>query len=262
VISPAYLETMRIPLKHGRGFNDSDTTASPIVVLVNNAFARQFFPGKVPLGERLKINAVSSSFAEIVGVVADVRHKGFDAEPRPEMYVSYLQNNVWPVTIAAPIRTQIEAIDPSQAIFNVRPLDSFLSDSIAERRFSAAMLLAFAFLALVTASAGIYGLIEFTVTQRTHEIGIRIALGANGRNILKLIMGQGMTLVALGLAAGLTAAMVITRLISSLLFGVTALDPLTFISVALLVSGVALLACFIPASRALKVDPIFSLRAE
>jgi putative ABC transport system permease protein len=274
VISPGYFETLQIPLKNGRSLTDRDTTASPIVVLVNNAFARQFFPGRVPVGERLKISAVSSSFAEIVGVVADVRHKGYDADPRPEMYVSYLQNTVWPVmnvvvrssiepeTIAAPIRAEIEAIDPSQAIFNVRPLDSFLSDSIAERRFSVALLLTFAILALVTASAGIYGLVAFTVTQRTHEIGIRMALGANSRDVLQLIMGQGMRLVALGLAAGLIAAVMTTRLISSLFFGVTALDPLTFVSVALLVAGVALLACFIPASRALKVDPMFSLRAE
>lgn len=274
VISPDYFETMGIPLKQGRAFTEQDTSSSPHVIIVNEAFVRQFLRDTPPLGKRMKINPNEGFEGEIVAVAGDVRHRGYDADPRPEMYISYLQNTVWPVMnlvvrtknepveIAAAVRREIEAVDSTQAIFNVRPLSGFLSDSIAERRFNLLLLIAFAAVALVTAAAGIYGVMAYAVAQRTHEIGIRMALGASRFDVLKLILGQGARLVMWGVACGLIAAFIMTRLMTGLFYGVSASDPATFIAVVLFLSIIALLACYIPASRATKVDPLIALRYE
>jgi putative ABC transport system permease protein len=274
VASPRYFDAMSIPLIAGRVFSEQDSSSSPPVILVNQTFVRQFFPEAVPLGRHLRIKLGKGFEGEIVGVIGDVRHRGYEADPRPEVYISYLQNTVWPVMnllvrtksqpgeMALAVRREIEAVDSTQAIFNVRPLTDFLSDSIAERRFNLLLLIAFAAVALVTAAAGVYGVMAYMVTQRTHEIGIRMALGARRFDVLKLIIGQGTRLVMCGLVAGLVAAFIVTRLMTSLFYGVSASDPATYIVAVLFLSAVALLACYIPASRATKVDPLTALRCE
>ena len=274
VISPDYFRTMTIPVRAGRAFSEHDTESTARVAIVNDAFVRQFFPDSEPMGQRLQIGFASPLDVEVVGVVGDVRHRGYDAEARPEMYVSYLQDTIWPVmnlvirtqgepvTVASAIRREIETVDPSQAIFNVRPLEGMMFDSIAERRFNLILLLGFALLAVFTAAAGIYGMMTYFVSQRTSEIGIRMALGASSRDVLKLILGHGMTLTVCGVGIGLLAALILTRMMVSLLFGVSALDPVTFAGVGFFLTFVAVLACYIPTLRAIKVDPLVAIREQ
>lgn len=274
VISPDYFRTMSIPVRSGRVFTDQDRTSAETVAIVNEAFARQFFPDGKLLGQRLQIAFSDPLNVEVVGVVGDVRHRGYDADARPEMYVSYLQDTIWPVmnlvirtqgepmTLAANVRHEIETVDPAQAIFNVRPLAEMMSDSIAERRFNLILLLAFAIVAVLTAAAGIYGMMTYFVSQRTSEIGIRMALGARRRDVLRLILGHGMTLTMCGVGVGLLASLVLTRLLVSLLFGVSAIDPFTLGGVAVFLTLVALLACYVPTQRAIKIDPLIAIRDE
>jgi putative ABC transport system permease protein len=273
VVSPDYFRTIKIPLRAGRTFSQQDTEASPRVAMVNDAFVRQFFSDRSALGQRLQIS-VGSMDVEVVGVVGDVKHRGYDAEARPEMYVSYLQQTVWPVmnlvirtqgdplTLAQAIRSEIATVDPTQAVFNVRPLEELMSDSIAERRFNLILLLAFALLAVLTAAAGIYSVMTYFVSQRTSEIGIRMALGARTTDVLRLILGHGLTLAVCGVAIGLLAGLILTRLMVSLLFDVSAIDPLTFIGVAVFLTVVALLACYVPTRRAMDVDPLVAIREQ
>lgn len=274
VISPDYFRTMSIPVRNGRTFTEQDTKSASRVAIVNEAFVRQFFPDRTPIGQRLQIGFRSPLDVEVVGVVGDVRHRGYYADARPEMYVSYLQETIWPVmnlvirtqgeplTVAAPVRREIETVDPSQAIFNVRPLEGLLFDSIAERRFNLILLLAFALVAVLTAAAGIYGMMTYFVSQRTSEIGIRMALGARSLDVLKLILCHGMTLTIGGVGIGLLAALIVTRLMVSLLFGVSALDPITYAGVAIFLTFVALVACYVPTRRAIKVDPLIAIREQ
>lgn len=274
VISPDYFRTMNIPVRNGRVFTERDTNSAQTVAVVNEAFARQFFPDQTVVGQRLQIGFSNPLNVEVVGVAGDVRHRGYDADARPELYVSYLQDTIWPVmnlvirshgepmTLAANVRREIETVDPSQAIFNVRPLAEMMSDSIAERRFNLILLLVFAILAVLTAAAGIYGIMTYHVSRRTSEIGIRMALGARRRDVLKLVLGHGMRLTILGVGIGLIASLVLTRLMVSLLFGVSAIDPLTLASVAGFLVFVALLACYVPTQRAIKVDPLIAIREQ
>lgn len=272
VISPEYFRTMSIPVRNGRVFAEQDTKSGQTVAVVNDAFVRQFFPDRSPLGERVQIAYSDPLNVQVVGVVGDVRHRGYDADARPELYVSYQQDTIWPVmnlvirtqgeplTVAANVRHEIDAVDPSQAIFNVRPLEELMFDSIAERRFNLILLLAFAVVAVLTAAAGIYGIMTYFVSQRTSEIGIRMALGARRLDVLKLILGHGMRLTMWGVGIGLLASLIVTRLIVSLLFGVSAIDPLTLAGVAIFLTFVALLACYVPTQRAIKVDPLIAIR--
>jgi putative ABC transport system permease protein len=274
VVSPGYLEALRIPIKQGRAFTERDTPTSPAVIIVNEAFVSQFLRDGSPLGKRVQIKTLEGFDAEVIAVVGDVRHRGYEAEPRPEMYISYLQNTVWPVMnlvvrtkgepgeIGAAVQREIQKVDPTQAIFNVRPLDEFLSDSIAERRFNLMLLIAFAALALLTASSGIYGVIAYSVAERTQEIGIRMALGASRFDVLKLILGQGIKMVMCGVGVGLIAAFIVTRLMTSLFYGISPSDPSIFIVVPLVLGVIAMLACYIPALRAARVDPLVALRCE
>ena len=274
VISPDYFRTMSIPVRNGRAFSEQDNRSAVTAAIVNEAFVRQFFPGGTALGERLEIAFSDPLKVEVVGVVGDVRHRGYDADARPEMYVSYLQDTIWPVMnfvirthgqplgLAASVRHEIETVDPAQAIFNVRPLEEMMSDSIAERRFNLILLLAFAIVAVLTAAAGIYGIMSYFVSQRTSEIGIRMALGASRRDVLQLILGHSMRLTMLGVAAGIVASLALTRLMASLLFGVSAIDPLTLASVAGFLIFVALLACYVPTQRAINVDPLIAIREQ
>jgi putative ABC transport system permease protein len=274
VVSPEYFKAMSIPVRRGRAFNGQDTDSSPEVLVVNEAFARLFLRDSDPVGRRLRVSLGEGFEGEVVGVVGDVRHRGYDAEPRPEMYVSYLQNTIWPVMnlvirtgvepggLTPEVRRELERVAPTAAIFNVRPMNDFLSDSVAERRLNLLLLLVFASVSLATAAAGIFGVTAYTVTQRTHEIGIRMALGARPGDVLRLVVGQGSRLIMCGVSLGLAAAFVVTRLMAGLFYGVSASDPATFITVGLSLCAVAILACYVPAARAARVDPLIVLRGE
>jgi predicted permease len=247
-------------------------------MIINEALARRYFPDEDPVGKRLIGNRLQllggdEVTREIVGVVADVRHFGLDAEARPEMYFPYNQDP-WPGTyvavraasdpaaMAAAIRNQVWAVDKDQPIYNVKVMGRRVAESTMQRRFNMLLLAVFASVALALAAVGVYGVMSYSVTQRTHEIGIRMALGAQPADVLKLVVSQGMALALVGVAAGLGAALALTRLMSSLLYGVSATDPVTFAVISLILTGVALVACAVPARRATKVDPMVALRYE
>jgi putative ABC transport system permease protein len=271
IVSPSYFNVLRIPLRTGRAMTERDTESTPPVIVINETFARRYFPGRSPLGGRLKVGGFD---CEIVGVVGDVRHRGLEADPLPEIYASYLQKTQFPVmnfviratsdpaSIAASVRRELQAIDPRQPVYNVEPMERLFSASIAERRFNMSLLVVFAALAALLAASGIYGVISYSVVERTREIGIRLALGARTNDMLKLIAGQGMKLASIGMVIGLLASLALTRLMKSLLFGVGATDLPTFGIVAFMSAIVALLACYIPGRRATKIDPIVALRCE
>jgi putative ABC transport system permease protein len=214
-----------------------------------------------------------SPWVEVVGVVGDVRHRGLDVDTRPEMFFPHLQTPSRQMTLAVrtagdpealagPLRQRVQAIDRDQPVGNVRTMEAWLSESVASRRFSAAVLGIFAAVAAGLAALGLYGVVSYSVAQRTHEIGLRVALGARPRDVLRLVIGQGMLLTLVGTAVGVAAALALTRLMSSLLFGVAATDATVFVTVPLLLVAVALVACYIPARRATKVDPMVALRYE
>jgi putative ABC transport system permease protein len=278
VISPDYFSTMQIPLVNGRRLTDQDTTTTPPVIVINESFARIFFQGVDPVGRRLSINGLGPPIpvftGEIAGVVGDVKHRGLEEGAQPEMYISYLQDTVWPVMnlvirtnsdpagFVSPVRRELQSIDKGQPYFNVQTMDQLLSDSIAQRRFNMLLLACFAALALSLATVGIYGVMSYTGSQRAHEIGVRMALGAQPADVLKLVVKQGMILVLVGAAIGLAGALALTPVINSLLFGVSPTDPLTFAVVILVLVSTSLVSCYIPARRATKVDPLIALRHD
>jgi putative ABC transport system permease protein len=275
ITSADYFRAMSIPVQRGRAFSERDNASAPPVVIVNETFARHFFAGEDPLGRRMVVGTGAEDRPrEIVGVVGDVRHAGLDAETTPEMYVPYLQESAGRLTIvtraragdagaiAASVRQSVREVDKDQPVYNVRPMTQLLADSVARRRFNMLLLGLFAAVALLLAALGLYGVMAYSVTRRTHELGIRIALGAQTRDVLRLVVRQGMALVAVGLVIGVCAALVVTRLIRTLLFGVSNVDPLTYAGVALLLLVVTLVACLVPARRATKVDPMVALRYE
>jgi putative ABC transport system permease protein len=277
-VSADYLQTMNIPLRAGRYFDKRDNGTAMPVAIINETMARQYWPGENALGRRFNIGDPNDGeWMEIVGVVADVRQMGLDEPVKAEMYMPYQQVTDWsffvprdlairtsgdPMSIAGSVRQIVLEVDPDQPISNIATMSEVLGDEAAQRRMGMIMLAAFAGLALLLASLGIYGVLAYFVTQHTNEIGVRIALGASRRNILALVLKKGMGLTLLGVVIGLAASLALTRLMSSLLFGVKASDPLTFVVVPLLLGMVALLACWIPARRATKVDPMIALRYE
>ncbi len=279
-ISPDYFRAISIPVQKGRPFTERDADKSPPVIIINETFARRFFPDEDPIGKQVTIDNPDPKLQlarEIVGVVKDVRHLGLEAKVEPEFYVSYLQapdrrmtlvmraasvNPTSIANIAAATREGIKAVDKDQYVPNIRTMENVLSESIAPHRFSMMLLGMFAFVALLLSSVGIFGVMNYTVTQRTHELGLRMALGAQRRHVLKLVVGQGMMLAVGGVGVGLIGAFALTRVMSSLLYGVSATDPLIFAGVVALLAGVALLACYIPARRATRVDPMIALRYE
>jgi putative ABC transport system permease protein len=272
---------MGIPLHAGRPFTTQDGPEAPKVVIINETLARRFFPGEDSIGRRL---FPESNVRTIVGVASDTRHRGLDQEVQPEVYIPYLQymkemrgmrlvvrassdqNNPAnpPVlsSLATSIRNQVRAIEPDEPVNQVVTMDEHLSNSVAGRRFQMLLLGIFAAVALVIATVGIYGVISYATSQRTHEIGIRMALGAQARDVMKMVIWRGMSMALLGVALGLVASFALTRVMKNLLFEVSATDPVTFALIALLLVVVALIASYIPARRATKVDPLQALRHE
>jgi putative ABC transport system permease protein len=265
-----YFRTMRIPVLSGREFNAFDGPNSPPVIIINETMARQMFPGENPLGQRI---VLYGQRREIVGVMGAVRHRGFSDEERPEMTVPYRQFQFGGMTLAvrggldrAAMTTAIDeavrALDAEQPVYRMRPMDGFLADSVAQPRFTAMLLGGFAGLALVLALIGVYGVTAYTVNQRRREIAVRMALGAERHDVVRLVARQSVGYAAAGVLLGIVGAAASTRFMEGLLFGVTATDPLTFISVAAALSLAALAASYVPALRAARVAPASTLRAE
>jgi len=277
-VTPHFFESMRIPLLAGRDFTPTDTKQSPNVAVVNEVFARLFFSGEDPLGHRLDLQGQFRDPLLIVGVVGNVRDFGLDEQPKPGIYYPYLQNPLFeelsrsltmvirtksdPASLMESLRAEMLSMDKTLPVYSLKPMTEYLHDSLSRRRFNMVLLSVFAAVALVLAAVGIYGVISYTVSQRTHEIGIRLAIGAHAGNILRLVIGQAMLLTIIGIALGLAASFALTRLMESLLFEVSATDPLTFGVIAAILTGVALAACLVPARRATKVDPMTALRYE
>jgi putative ABC transport system permease protein len=285
IISADYFKVMGIPLLKGRYFAEHDDKDAPHVAIINESAAKKIFPGQDPLGQTL-INGgnYAPDNCQIVGVVGDVKFGGLDSQSDPEVYVhypqlpeSFMQPGIGsmaivvrsagrPAYLASAVRKQAAVLDPDIPVSAALTMDDVLSDSLAPRRFNLWLLSGFAGVALLLAAVGVYGVLSYWVTQRTREIGIRLALGARASEIFKLVISQAMRLALIGLGFGILAALGLARLLSgalsSLLFGVKATDPFTFIFVALLLAVVALLACYLPARRATKVDPMIALRNE
>jgi putative ABC transport system permease protein len=278
IISPDYFSAMGMKLLKGRAFSRFDADGAPGVVIINETMAKSYFAGEEPIGQRLHLSGNPKDLREIVAVVADVRNYGLDADVKPEAYVplpqsapGYLagvtsamniviRSTMDPAALTTALREQVQALDKDQPVSEIRTMEWYLADSMAERRFNMLLLGAFAGLALVLAAVGIYGVIAYTVTQRTHEMGIRIALGARSADILRLVFADAMVTTTAGIVIGLAAAFALTRLLQSLLYQVTATDPFVFASIPVLLLAVAMLATYIPARRAMKVNPITALR--
>jgi putative ABC transport system permease protein len=276
--SVGYFRAMGIPVIKGRDFDDRDKYGSTRVLIISETFARQYFPNEDPIGKRIKpgiytIEGDSLTMREIVGVVGNVRNYSLSKEARAAYYLPYAQmpfsdmavvvkTTGEPHSLISGVTKEVAAMDPDIPLFGVKSMEEYLSSSVAAPRFNTTLLTIFAIVALVLTVVGLYGVMSYSVAQRTNEIGIRLALGAQARDVLLMIVKQGSVLIGLGLAIGLLGAYALTRLIASLLFGVTAKDPFTFVAVAVLLALVALLACYIPAWRATKVDPMEALRCE
>jgi putative ABC transport system permease protein len=266
-----YFRTMGIPLIQGREFDERDVTGSPDVVIINQRMAQQFWPDEDPLGQR--ISAGDQTWRTIVGIVGDVRQAALETEARAELFYPFFQVDFGsgtfvvrtsndPKTMIAALRKEVQAVDKDQPLFRVRTMNEVLGQVVAPRRLNMLLLGIFAGVALVLAAVGLYGVMSYSVTQRTREIGIRQALGATRRDVTKLVIGQGMVLSLVGVGVGLVASFFLTRPMASLLFGVSAADPVTFAVISLILIGVALGASYIPARRATRVDPMIALRHE
>jgi predicted permease len=274
-VSPGHFRVLEIPLLSGRNFTDADDDKGEPVALVDEAFARQYWPGDSPIGKRIKPGSFLSTtpWLNIIGVVGNVKSDSLETQAVPHIYLSDSQSPSYssvvyartagdPGKIGDAIRHEVQSVDPDVPVFAVRSMEEVIARSMAERRFALEILGFFAVIALLLASIGIYGVMAYTFSQRTHEIGIRIALGAQRQHILRMTLGEGMVLVALGLAGGLFGALLLTQFLRSMLFAVKPTDPVTFIAIAALLTAVALLACYIPAHRATRVDPLVALREE
>jgi putative ABC transport system permease protein len=271
--TPDYFATMGIPFVQGRLFNDDDRLDTPSALIINQTMARRFWPGQDPIGKQIKFVGDAGQAATVVGVVGDAKHDWLSEEQRPQIYNSYSQSpgifatvvvrtQVEPMSLSQAVREAVWKVDKDQPVWKVRTVESLMAYNVADKRFLMLLMVVFAALALTITSIGLYGVVNYTVGRRTHEIGIRMALGARARDVLKLIVSQGMGLALAGVGVGLIASFVLTRYVQSLLYGVSATDALTFTSVPALLGGVALLACYIPARRAAKVDPLIALRHE
>ncbi len=276
-VTPDYFHLLGVTLQRGRLFGEMDNETAPAVAVINEAFARTYWPSGDPRGERLKLSPEDSSWTTVVGVIADARTESLVESSVPQIYTSlyqapsqgaskelviFLRGRLDPAATPVELREQVQAVNPELPVFGAQTLNDALSASLSERRFSMEMVGLFALTAWLLAGLGIYGVISYIVSERTHEIGIRLALGAHSRNILRMVLRQGLELAIAGAAVGLVCALIVSHLMAGLLYGVRPTDPVTFAGVALLLIGVALLACYIPARRAIRVDPLVALRHE
>jgi putative ABC transport system permease protein len=272
-VTPEYFHTMQIPVLGGRTLAPAVDSTGPVEAVINQTLARKYWPGDDPVGRRIRVFGRKGPLATIVGVVGDVRQAGPDQPPREELFLSaqrfpaqemafVVRTEGPPERFGAAVTRAIRQADPEQPVFGVMSMERLLSQASAERRFSLLLLTLFAGIALLLSAIGIYGVMAYTTTQRRHEIGVRMALGAGGRDVLGLVVGQGMRLVGIGLALGLTGAWLLSRVLTSQLYGVTAQDPVTYLTVAVLLGAVALAASYVPARRAVRVDPMTALRSE
>ncbi len=273
-ITPGYFQTMKIPLLKGRDFTEQDNARGALVAMIDETLARLYWPGEDPIGKRLDLQfADKPIWMEIVGVVGRIKHKGLDAEYKGQIFYPLAQGGNSgmhlvarttsdPLNMVSAARGAIRAVDPEQPVYRVMTMELVVADAVAQPRLTMVLLGVFAALALALAAVGIYGALSYAVTQRTHEIGVRMAIGARGGDVLLMVVRQGMRLTGAGVALGLIASFALTRLMKGLLFGVNATDPVTFAAIALLLSGVALAACHLPARRATKVDPLSALRHD
>ena len=272
MVTPDYFATLEIPLLQGRHFTAQDKSDAPLVIVVNDTFAERIWPGENPIGKRLRIGFEKKQ-REVIGVVGTIKQTTLNAEERPAMYLPHLQaatpgltllvrTRGEPLSMAAAVRQEVRALDKDVPVTQVQTMEKVLGASVAQPRFSMLLVGLFAGLALVLSAVGIYGVMAYAVSRRAHEIGVRMALGAGANQVLKLVLKDGMTLAFAGIAVGLLGAFALTRLMASLLFGIGAKDPLTFVTVAAFLAFVAFIACYIPARRATKVDPLVALRNE
>jgi putative ABC transport system permease protein len=275
-IGPGYFSAMGIPIVSGRDFNDQDTLDTTLAVVVSEKTARHFWPNTDPIGKRIRNGSTTTDapWRTVIGVVKDVRQNDFIAEPKMQMYFAYRQlrslmpnalvvrTAVHPLSLATSVRNAIWAVDKDQTVANMDSMEHIVAGAVARQRFSMLLLAIFAGVALVLAAVGIYGVMSYSVAQQTREIGIRMALGAQRSDVLKMTIKEGLKLVGLGLAIGLAAAFVLTRVMATLLFGISATDPLTFLTISLVLLAVAMLASYIPSLRAMRVDPMVALRYQ
>jgi len=283
LVNSGYHQAMRIPVERGRTFTGQDNEHGPAVALIDASFARKYFPNQDPIGKHLNLGLFDTQ-PEIVGVVGHVEHWGLGSREhqnlQAQLYLPVWQvpDRFWPLLanggqyvartasatgdIASAIRQGAEKVTSSAVLYDVRPMEEIVARSISTQRMTMFLLGIFSALALVLSAVGIYGVISYLTGQRTHEIGVRVALGASNRDVLRMVLGQGLAITLMGVAIGLAAAFGLTRLITTLIYGVRTSDPITFLSVAILLSGVALFACYLPARRAMRVDPIVALRYE
>jgi putative ABC transport system permease protein len=274
-VSEDYFRAMGIPLLEGRAFGAADRPGAPPAIIINQTMARRFWPGGGAIGRRIKWGGWGDEWLTVVGIAADVKVSSFEAETNPAVYMPLFQiprarSDVMyvvrtsgdPTRIVAAVRRELRAVDPSLPVFNIRTMNQVMAESVAQRRFSTLLLTVFAAVALLLAALGLYSVMSCTVAQRTHEIGIRVALGAQSGDVMKLVLGQGMMLTLAGVAIGLVAALAVTRLMERLLYGVSASDPLTFAAVSVLLVAVAMLACWLPTRRATRVNPLIALRHD
>ena len=274
-VSPGYLDAMRIRLLRGRDISESDTATTQQAILINETAARSMWPGEDPIGKRVKLGGLDQPWWTVAGVVADIHHSGLDVAPTMQFYVPHAQ---WPfpdsdmtftirtsgppTSLSSAAQQAIHLLDPTQPLSRVMPLDAYVGLSVQGRRFSSILLAGFAAIALLLSALGIYGVTAFSVAERTREIGIRMALGAEEKEVFSLLLRQSVVLVAFGIALGVATSVALTRFLASMLFDVRPTDPATFVSVVVLLVGVAALACWIPARRAMRVDPLVALRYE
>jgi putative ABC transport system permease protein len=273
LISADYFRTVGITLKQGRTFTEDDREGSPLVTIINETMARTYFTNTNPIGQRIYTEDAPDKQMEIVGVTADVRQFGVGEENRPFFYQPYRQRSargltllvrteVEPSSLIPALRENISRMDKYTAITRVRTLGDVVSDSIAQPRFYTLLLTIFAFIALLLAAVGIYGLTAYAVNQRKHEIGIRLALGAQTNQIMRMIVGQGLNLILIGIVFGLIGSLILTQAMSKMLFEVSASDPIVLIVITITLIVVALLACFFPARRVTRIDPLVGLRHD
>jgi len=272
-VMPNYFRTLGIPFVAGRDFTEQGAGAVSGETVINETMARRYFPNENPIGKRISLGSPGPPWLTIVGVVKDTPQRGLESEAGPDWYLPYSRRPIHSaylllrtsgdrMSLASAVRKQISAIDKDQPVSAIKTLNEVIASTTAPRRFNTLLLAIFAAVALTLAATGIYSVISYSVTQRTQEVGIRMALGAQSGDVIRLILKQGMVLTLAGIAAGATGAIAASRVMSGLLYGVTGTDPTTFAAISLLLTIVALLACYLPARRAARVDPLAALKHE